>query len=96
MISKPTHWRTGPHGRESVAAAGEVVSLERLLTAGETSGRITSRPERTDREIEVIAFRLGMTVAEVRLAIARGHTEFIDARQPLRRRLDDDLRHAND
>lgn len=96
MISKPTHWRTGPHGRESVAAAGEVVSLERLLTAGEKSGRITSRPERTDREIEVIAFRLGMTVAEVRLAIARGHTEFIDARQPLRRRLDDDLRHAND
>ena len=96
MISRPTHWRTGPNGRESVAAAGEVVSLERLLTAGEKSGRITSRPERTDREIEVIAFRLGMTVAEVRRAIARGHTEFIDARQPLRRRLDDDLRHADD
>jgi hypothetical protein len=96
MISRPTHWRTGPNGRESVAAAGEVVSLERLLVAGEKSGRITSRPERTDAEIELIAFRLGMTVAEVRRAIARGHTEHIDARQPLRRRLDDDLRHAND
>jgi len=78
MISRPTHWRAGPNGRESVAAAGEVVSLERLLTAGEKSGRITSRPERTDREIEVIAFRLGMTVAEVRRAIARGRTEIID------------------
>ena len=96
MISRPTHWRTGPHGRESVAAAGEVVSLERLLTSNEKSRRITSRPERTDAEIEVIAYRLGMTVAEVRRLIARGHTEFIDARQPLRRRLDDDLRHAND
>lgn len=79
MISRPTHWRTGPHGRESVAAAGEVVSLERLLSGGERSGRITSRPERTDREIEVIAFRLGMTVAEVRSAIARGRTEIFDA-----------------
>jgi len=78
MISRPTHWRTGPNGRESVAAAGEVVSLERLLTAGEKSRRITSRPERTDREIEVIAYRLGMTVAEVRRAIARGRTEIID------------------
>lgn len=96
MISRPTHWRTGPHGRESVAAAGEVVSLERLLTAGEKSGRITSRPERTDREIEVIAYRLGITVAEVRRLIARGHTERIDARHTLRRRLDDDLRHQND
>lgn len=94
MISRPTHWRTGPNGRESVAAAGEVVSLERLLTAGEKSGRITSRPERTDREIEVIAWRLGITVAEVRRLIARGHTERIDAaRQPLRCRLDDDLDH---
>ena len=96
MISRPTHWRTGPHGRESVAAAGEVVSLERLLVAGEKSGRITSRPKRTDAEIEVIAWTLGMTVAEVRNAIARGHTERIDARHTLRRRLDDDLDHADD
>lgn len=96
MIERPSHWRTGPNGRESVAAAGEVVSLERLLTAGEKSGRITSRPERTDREIEVIAYRLGMTVAEVRNAIARGHTERIDVRHTLRRRSDDDLDHADD
>jgi hypothetical protein len=79
MIVRPTHWRTGPNGREAVAAAGDFVSLERLLTSGEKSGRITSRPERTDREIEVIAYRLGWTVAEVRRAIARGRTENIDA-----------------
>ena len=79
MISRPTHWRTGPHGRESVAAAGEVVSLERLLASGEKSGRITSRPERTDREIEVIAWRLGLTVVQVRKAIAEGRTEILDA-----------------
>lgn len=96
MISRPTHWRTGPHGRESVAAAGEVVSLERLLDSNEKSSRITSRPERTDAEVEVIAWTLGMTVAEVRNAIARGHTERIDARHTLRRHCDDDLRHADD
>jgi hypothetical protein len=79
MIVRPTHWRTGPNGREAVASAGDFVSLERLLTAGEKSGRIISRPERTDREIEVIAYRLGWTVAEVRRAIARGRTENIDA-----------------
>jgi len=55
------------------------VSLERLLTAGEKSGRITSRPERTDREIEVIAYRLGWTVVQVRKAIAEGRTEILDA-----------------
>ena len=78
MISRPTHWRTGPNGRDAVASAGDFVSLERLLTASEKSGRITSRPERTDREIELIAFRLGMTVAAVRRAIARGRTEITD------------------
>lgn len=96
MIVRPTHWRTGPHGRESVAAAGEVVSLERLLDSSEKSRRITSRPERTDAEIEVIAWTLGMTVAEVRRSIARGHTERIDGRHTLRRRLDDDLDHTDD
>ncbi len=79
MISRPTHWRTGPNGREAVAAAGDFVSLERLLASREKSGRITSRPERTDREIEVIAYRLGWTVTEVRRAIARGRTEILDA-----------------
>jgi len=78
MISRPTHWRTGPNGREAVASAGDFVSLEHLLRSGEKSRRVTSRPARTEDEIEVIAFRLGMTVAEVRRAIARGRTEITD------------------
>ena len=78
MIERPSHWRTGPNGRESVAAAGEVLSLERLLRSSEKSGRITSRPERSDAEIEVIAWRLGWTVAAVRRAIARGRMENLD------------------
>ena len=78
MIERPSHWRTGPNGRESVAAAGEVFSLERLLRGVEKSGRITSRPERTDTEIEVMAWRLGWTVAAVRRAIARGRMENLD------------------
>ena len=78
MIERPSHWRTGPNGRESVAAAGEVLSLERLLRSSEKSGRITSRPERTDTEIEVMAWRLGWTVAAVRRAIARGRMENLD------------------
>ena len=78
MIERPSHWRTGPNGRESVAGAGEVFSLERLLRSTEKSGRITSRPERTDEQLEVIAFRLGMTVAAVRRAIARGRLENLD------------------
>jgi hypothetical protein len=78
MIERPSHWRTGPNGRESVAAAGDVVSLEHLLRSTEKSGRITSRPERTDEQLEVIAYRLGMTVAAVRRAIARGRTEITD------------------
>ena len=78
MIERPSHWRTGPNGRESVAAAGEVMSLERLLRSAEKSGRITSRPERTDAEIEVMAWRLGWTVAAVRRAIARGRLENLD------------------
>jgi hypothetical protein len=78
MISRPTHWRTGPNGREAVAAAGDFVSLEHLLRNCEKSRRVTSRPARTEDEIEVIAYRLGMTVAEVRRAIARGRTEITD------------------
>jgi hypothetical protein len=78
MIERPSHWRTGPNGRESVAAAGDVLSLEHLLRNGEKSRRITSRPERTDEQLEVIAFRLGMTVAAVRRAIAQGRLENLD------------------
>lgn len=80
MIARPTHWRVGQGGRESVAAAGEVTSLQHLAANGATSGKITSRPAYTDREIEVIAFRLRCSVREVRRAIDLGLLETLDGR----------------
>ena len=75
MISHPTHWRATSDGRESVAGAGAHASLERLCTRGDTTGKITSRKPYTVRELEVIAFRLGVTVAAVQAAIAQGRLE---------------------
>lgn len=81
MIARPTHWRHGLGGRESVAAAGAVTSLEALVRNGATSGTITSRPAYTDREIEVIAFRLRCTVREVKRAIDLGLLEHLNGRE---------------
>lgn len=96
MIVRPTHWRTGPHGREPVVVAGEVMSLAMRTVDGNKTGRITSRGPRTDREIEVIAWRLGMTVVEVRAAIASGQMEADYGRQPSRRRIDDHVGNQDD
>ena len=79
MIARPSHWRTGPNGREPVAGAGDVVSFGNIVS-GAKSGRITSRPAYTTRELELIAYRLGVTVAAVKQAIALGLLENLDAR----------------
>jgi hypothetical protein len=79
VIARPSHWRTGPNGREPVAGAGDAVSLSRHVVSGATTGRITSRPAYTTRELEVIAYRLGVTVAAVKRAIALGLLETFDA-----------------
>ena len=79
MICRATHWRHGQGGRETVAAAGAVTSLEALVRNGATSGKITSRPGYTAREIEFIAYRLGVTVSAVRRAIDLGLLEQLDA-----------------
>lgn len=96
MIVRPTHWRTGPHGREPVVVAGEVLSLVSRIVDGNKTGCITSRGPRTDREIEVIAWRLGMTVVEVRAAIASGTMEADHGGQPSRRRIDDYVSNEDD
>lgn len=89
MIVRPTHWRTGPHGREPVVVAGEVMSLVSKIVDGNKTGCITSCKPRTDREIEVIAWRLGITVVEVRAAISSGTMEADYGGQFSRRRIDD-------
>ena len=79
MIARPSHWRTGPNGREPVAGAGDAVSFSHIVS-GAKSGKITSRPAYTTRELELLAYRLGVTVAAVKRAIALGLLENLDAR----------------
>lgn len=81
MIARPTHWRATADGRESVAGPGESSSLERLVRRGDTSGSITSR-RYTREDIELLAYRLGVTVSAVRRAIDLGLLETLDGRQP--------------
>jgi hypothetical protein len=79
VIARPSHWRTGPHGREPVAGAGEAVSFNQNIASGAKTGKITSRPAYTTRELELIAYRLGVTVTAVKRAIALGLLETFDA-----------------
>ena len=79
MICRASHWRHGQGGRETVAAAGAATSLESLVRNGATSGKITSRPGYTQQEIELIAFRLRVTVVAVKRAIDLGLLEQLDA-----------------
>jgi hypothetical protein len=79
MICRATHWRHSSGCRETVAAAGAVTSLEALVRNGATSGKITSRPGYTQQEIELIAFRLRVTVVAVKRAIDLGLLEMLDA-----------------
>ena len=79
MIARPTHWRATSDGRESVAGPSGRASLERLARRGDTTGKITSR-RYTREEVELLAFRFGITVDAVRRAIALGLVETLDAR----------------
>lgn len=80
MIARPTHWRHGSGGRESVAPAGAVTSLEALVRNGAITGKITSRPAYTAGEVELIAFRFRCTVREVQRAIDLGLLETLHGR----------------
>lgn len=78
MIARPTHWRATHDGREMVAGGGHG-SLQRLATNGAKSGAITSRRYTRD-DLELLAFRYGITVEAVKAAIAQGLLETLDAR----------------
>ena len=79
MIARPTHWRATSDGRESVAGPGDHASLERLARRGDTAGKITSRRYSRD-DLELLAYRHGITVDAVKRVIARGLLEQLDAR----------------
>jgi hypothetical protein len=73
-VIQVAHWRrVRADGRESIAAAGEVVSLSASFQPRpQTWGKITSRRPVDQRELEYQAFRLGCTVSALRESIARG------------------------
>lgn len=75
MISRASSWRRGggPEGREALPPAG---SVDYSATAGTASqaywGKITSRPQTTQRDIEYAAWKLGCTYATAKRAIEEG------------------------
>ena len=79
MIARPTHWRATHDGRESVAGPGGLGCLQSLATNGAKTGKITSRRYTRD-DLELLAFRYGITVEAVKAAIAQGLLETLDAR----------------
>lgn len=70
------HWRRGgADGREQIAAPGEIVSLAASYTGSQQYwGKITSRPPKrlSKTDLELVAFRLGCSVATARRAIELG------------------------
>jgi hypothetical protein len=72
MIARPSHWRHGGGGRESLPPSGSALPLADRVKTSDTWGKITSRPAYTQREIELIAYQIGETVAAVKRAIDLG------------------------
>jgi hypothetical protein len=72
MIARPTHWRHGGGGRESLPPSGSALPLANRVSTTETWGKITSRPAYTPAQIELIAYQIGETVAAVKRAIDLG------------------------
>jgi len=72
MIERPSHWRHGSGGRESIPPSGSSLPLGNRVSTTDTWGKITSRPAYTQRDIELIAYQIGQTVAAVKRAIDLG------------------------
>jgi len=72
MIARPSHWRHGGGGRESLAPSGAAAPLGDRVRSCESRGKITSRPAYSREELEYLAFRLGWSVVAVKKALAEG------------------------
>lgn len=74
MISRWSNWRRGgADGREAIAAAGDKKSAVSDYTPPRQCwGKITSRPQLSQRDLEYLAWKLGCTVEAVKRAIAQG------------------------
>lgn len=75
MIASAHFRRGGRDGREPIAAPGEVVSIAKSYTPSQQFwGKVTSkRPPKLSRsDLELTAFRLGVSVDAARRAIEMG------------------------
>lgn len=75
MIAAAHFRRGGADGREPIAAPGEIASIAQHYTPQQQHwGKVTSRtPKRLSKaDLELVAFRLGCSVASARKAIEMG------------------------
>lgn len=75
MIAASHFRRGGSDGREALAAPGDITSIAKNYTPQQTYwGKLTSKsPTRLSKgDIELVAFRLGCSLATARRAIALG------------------------
>ena len=75
MISGNTHWRSGVSGARDPIAPPEfsAQSISSSYTTQQNCwGKITSRPQITARDVEAVAYILGITVTEARRAMCSG------------------------
>lgn len=74
MISRWSHWANdGAGGRKPIAAVCDTQSIAKsFATPKQHWGKVTSRPQRSRDELELIAYQLGWTVENVKRAIALG------------------------
>jgi hypothetical protein len=74
MISRWSHWANdGAGGRKPIGVVGDSQSVAKSFTTPKQHwGKVTSRPQRSRNELELIAYQLGWTVENVKRAIALG------------------------
>lgn len=75
MIAAAHFRRGGADGREPLVAPGEIVSLAaNYMPKPQAWGKVTSRPPTrlSKADLELVAFRLGCSVASARQAIEMG------------------------
>ena len=73
MFVRSTHFRRGGvEGRQALSMVGDTSISSAFTPAQAFWGKVTSRPERSQRELELLAWRLGVSVQTARRAIELG------------------------
>lgn len=73
MFVRSTHFRRGGvDGRQALSMVSDISISSSFTPAQAYWGKVTSRPERSQRELELLAWRLGVSVQTARRAIELG------------------------